>query len=164
MNIGRLWKSSIAEFRVHDVSRTTYMRRRADEQLLSYLYEKNGSTFHDITSCELGRRESSIAYSGVLRRMTDSSYLVQRPRIVRCTIQLFRAFIFKRGRKKSIHAENTALSVKREEPDDSNRGNFFFHIEAKRRRRRTAELKNKFTPDCIRVPLCLGVINLYCAS
>jgi hypothetical protein len=28
----------------------------------------------------------------------------------------------------------------------------------------TAELKNKFMPDRIRVPPCLGVINLYCAS
>lgn len=91
---------------MHDGSRAS-MRRRADEQLLSY--EKNGPTFHDITSCELRRHESSIAYSGVLRRMTDSSYLVRRPRIVRCTIQLFHAFIFKRGRKRSIYAENTAL-------------------------------------------------------
>lgn len=44
---------------------------------LAYPYEKNGSTFHDITPCELRRRESSIAYSGVLRRMTDSPYLIR---------------------------------------------------------------------------------------
>lgn len=44
---------------------------------LAYPYEKNGSTFHDITPPELRRGESSIAYSGVLRRMTDSSYLIR---------------------------------------------------------------------------------------
>jgi len=66
----------------------------------AYLYEKNSSTFHDITSCEFRRRESSIAYSSVLRRMTDSLYFIRRPRIVHCTIQLFRAFIFKRERER----------------------------------------------------------------
>lgn len=78
----------------------------------AYPYEKNGTTFHDITSCELRRRESSIAYSGVLRRMTDSSYL--RTAASHCASHdpvPPRFHLQKRERKKSICAENMALSL-----------------------------------------------------
>lgn len=136
MNIGRLdGKSSIRG--VSNARRSCATCMPAGGRTSNFFrispYEKNGSTFHDITPCELRRRESSIAYSGVLRRMTDSSYLIRRPRIVRRTIQLFRAFIFKRERERegerrdrSTRAENMALSVDRREPEDSNRGGISF--------------------------------------
>lgn len=84
------------------LSRDVYVPEGGWATSPAYPYEKNGSTFHDITSCELRRRKSSIAYSGVLRRMTDFSYLVQRLRIVRCTIQFFRFHLLKREREKEI--------------------------------------------------------------
>lgn len=96
----------------------------------AYPYEKNGSTFHDITSCELRRRESSIAYSGVLRRMTDSSYL--RTAVSHCALHdpvPPRFHLQNRERKKSICAENMALSLEREKKENSTR-KFLFHVGA----------------------------------
>jgi len=147
MNISRLWKNSIVDSRMHDAF-AWCAPEGGWATSLAYPYEKSGSTFHDITSCEHRRRES-IAYTGVLRRMTDSSYLIRQPCIVQRTIQLFRAFIFKRWEKEIGLYRKYGIVGRTKGTGQLESREFLFPRQTKRWRWRTAELKNKFTPDYI---------------
>lgn len=127
--IGRPYKCFITQFRAHDA---LCIRRRTSPVSAVWKGRFCVSRYYFVRA--LRRRESSIAYS-VLRRITDSSYVVWRPCIVHCTIHLFHAFVFQRGR--SIYAENGTIASRYtwwngRRGDPSLGKKFFLPIKAKR--------------------------------
>jgi len=128
------------------------MRRRADEQLLSHIRMKRAVLRFTIllrTSTVAVKVLHILAFYGAWRT-PRTSY----DSLALCSARSSSSALSssKDERKRSVYTENMALSVERKEPDNSNRENFFF--QTKRWRWRTAELKNKFTPDYIHIYIC----------